>query len=128
VILEQIPPSPVRAGTTNIRFRVTSARDGYLVLLSVSDKGEVVQLFPNAMSTAHAKDGRIGAGHPIVVPDPSYRVRNFCDEGQCSGSLVRHWHRDQLGELAEVLGCCWRWNSSRAPFLVVGGDQASGCA
>jgi metacaspase-1 len=96
VILEQIPPSPVRAGTTNIRFRVTSARDGYLVLLSVSDKGEVVQLFPNAMSTAHAKDGRIGAGHPIVVPDPSYRVR-FDATSVTKGNVLARWFGIGIG-------------------------------
>jgi hypothetical protein len=75
VTLEQIPPSPVPLGTKNIRFRVTSPRDGYLVLLSVSDEGEVVQLFPNSVSEKHAKDGRIRAGSAVTVPDPSYGVR-----------------------------------------------------
>jgi hypothetical protein len=75
VILEQIPHSPVPLGTKNIRFRVTSPRDGYLVLLSVSDEGEVVQLFPNSFSEKHAKDGRIRAGSTVTIPDPSYGMR-----------------------------------------------------
>lgn len=75
VTVEQIPPSPVRLGTRNIRFRVASPRDGFLVLLSVSSDGELVQLFPSALSDRHAKDGRIRAGSPIVVPDPSYGIR-----------------------------------------------------
>ncbi|MDQ0472569.1 DUF4384 domain-containing protein [Labrys wisconsinensis] len=75
VRLEQIPRSPVRLGTQDIRFRVTSGHDGFLVLLSVSDEGEVVQLFPNAISDKRAKDGRILAGHAVTVPDPSYGMR-----------------------------------------------------
>ena len=75
VRLEQFPPSPVRLGAKDIRFRVTSPRDGFLVLLSISDEGELVQLFPNAQSDAHAKNGRVQAGRPITVPDPSYGIR-----------------------------------------------------
>jgi len=75
VIVEQFPPSPVHLGAQNIHFRVTSPVDGYLILLSVSDEGEVVQLFPNAKSDARAKDGRILAHSPITVPDPSYGIR-----------------------------------------------------
>src|SRR4051794_10925665 len=75
VRLEQSPASPVKLGTADIRFRVTSGHDGFLVLLSVSDEGEVVQLFPNAISDKHAKNGRIAAGRTITVPDPSYGMR-----------------------------------------------------
>ncbi|CAM5772951.1 peptidase C14 [Labrys miyagiensis] len=75
VRVEQIPPSPVKLGTHDMKFRVTSAQDGFLILLSVSDDGEVVQLFPNAVAAAHGKDGRIRAGSPIMVPDPSYGIR-----------------------------------------------------
>ena len=74
VAIQQFPPSPVHLGAKNIRFRVTSPVDGYLILLSVSDDGEVVQLFPNAKSEAHAKDGRIRAKSPITVPDAYYGV------------------------------------------------------
>jgi hypothetical protein len=75
VHVEQIPASPVKLGTKDMKFRVTSSRDGFLILLSISDQGEVVQLFPNAITAAHGKDGRIRAGNPIVVPDPSYGIR-----------------------------------------------------
>ncbi|WP_448954141.1 caspase family protein [Labrys neptuniae] len=75
VRLEQFPPSPIRLGTKDMRFKVTSSQDGFLILLSVSDEGEVVQLFPNAIAAAHGKDGRIRAGSPIMVPDPSYGMR-----------------------------------------------------
>jgi hypothetical protein len=73
--LEQVPPSPVRLGTPNIRFRVTPADDGFLILLSVSDEGEVVQLFPTVQSERHDKSGAVRAGHTLTIPDPSYGVR-----------------------------------------------------
>jgi hypothetical protein len=73
--LEQIPPSPVRLGTANIRFRVTPTSDGFLVLLSVTDEGEVVQLFPTVQSERHGKSGAVHAGHMLTVPDASYGVR-----------------------------------------------------
>ena len=75
IAVAQFPPSPVHLGVRDIHFRVTSPIDGYLVLLSVSDEGEVVQLFPNAKSDAHAKDGRIRAHSPITIPDASYGMR-----------------------------------------------------
>jgi Caspase domain/Domain of unknown function (DUF4384) len=87
VRVEQIPPSPVRLGTRDMKFRVTSSQDGFLILLSVADNGEVVQLFPNAIAAAHGKDGRIQAGHPIMVPDPSYGIR-FDATSVSSGTVL----------------------------------------
>src|SRR6202012_343446 len=75
VRVEQFPRSPIRLGTRDMHFKVTSSHDGFLILLSVSDDGEVVQLFPNAIAAAHGKDGHIRAGRPITVPDPSYGIR-----------------------------------------------------
>ncbi len=87
VHVEQFPPSPVKLGTKDMKFRVTSSQDGFLILLSVSDKGEVVQLFPNAIAAAHGKDGRIRAGSPIMVPDPSYGIR-FDATSVTSGTVL----------------------------------------
>lgn len=87
VRVEQIPPSPVKLGTKDMKFRVTSGQDGFLILLSVSDDGEVVQLFPNANAAAHGKDGRIRAGSPIMVPDPSYGIR-FDATSVTSGTVL----------------------------------------
>lgn len=87
VRVEQIPPSPVKLGTRNMKFRVTSGQDGFLILLSVSDDGEVVQLFPNAIAAAHGKDGRIRAGSPITVPDASYGM-SFDATSVTSGTVL----------------------------------------
>ena len=87
VTIEQDPPSPLKLGAKNIRFRVTSPRDGFLILLSVSDDGEVVQLFPNAFSDARNKDGKILAGSPITIPDKSYGIR-FDATSVTSGTVM----------------------------------------
>ena len=87
VRVEQIPPSPVRLGTKDMKFRVTSSQDGFLILLSISDEGEVVQLFPNAIAAAHGKDGHIRAGSSIMVPDSSYGIR-FDATSVSSGTVL----------------------------------------
>ena len=87
VRVEQFPPSPVKLGTKDMHFKVTSSHDGFLILLSVSDEGEVVQLFPNAIAAAHGKDGRIRAGAPIMVPDSTYGMR-FDATSVSSGTVL----------------------------------------
>lgn len=87
VKIEQIPPSPIKLGTKNIRFRVTSPKDGFLILLSVSDEGEVVQLFPTEHSSKNNKDGKILANSPITVPDKSYGIR-FDATSVTSGTVM----------------------------------------
>lgn len=73
--IEQLPGSPVPIGTRDIRFRVTSAVDGFLVLLSLDENGALTQLFPNQFSRERVKDGRIRAGNPLTVPDAYYGFR-----------------------------------------------------
>lgn len=87
VQIEQIPPSPIKLGTKNIRFRVTSPKDGFLILLSVSDEGEVVQLFPTIHSDKNNKNGKILANSPITVPDKSYGIR-FDATSVTSGTVM----------------------------------------
>jgi hypothetical protein len=87
VRVEQFPASPVKLGTRDMHFKVTSSHDGFLILLSVSDEGEVVQLFPNAIAAAHGKDGRIRAGAPIMVPDSTYGMR-FDATSVSSGTVL----------------------------------------
>ena len=53
------------------RFRITSQRDGRLILFDVNSKGAVTQLFPNALQGEGAS-GRINAYKTIMFPEPSY--------------------------------------------------------
>ena len=95
VRVEQIPPSPIKVGTKDIRFRVTSPRDGFLVLLSLSDAGELVQLFPNQFSRTRDRDGRIRAGAPITMPDAYYGTR-FDANTATTGTVIALISRDPL--------------------------------
>jgi hypothetical protein len=85
--IEQFPPSPVKVGTRDIRFKVTSAVDGYLVLLSLESDGTLTQLFPNQFSRDNVKDGKIRGGHTLMVPDAYYGFR-INATAPSSGSLV----------------------------------------
>jgi hypothetical protein len=75
LVIEQIPGSPVPVGTRDIRFRVTSSVDGFLVLLGLDDDGTLTQLVPNQFSRERVTDGRIRAGQPLTVPDAYYGFR-----------------------------------------------------
>ncbi len=87
VTLEQIPPSPIKVGTKDVRFRVTSPTDGSLVLLDLSDDGTLTQLFPNSLARDKERDGRILAGSPITVPDDYYGI-HFNATSPTSGTLI----------------------------------------
>ncbi|MEZ5839028.1 MAG: DUF4384 domain-containing protein [Hyphomicrobiales bacterium] len=85
--MAQDPPSPVRVGTRNIRFRVSSPVDGQLVLLNLTDDGELIQLFPNQHTRNVDRDGMIRAGGTITVPDAYYGMR-FDATAPTSGTLI----------------------------------------
>ena len=87
VSLEQIPPSPVKVGARNIRFRVTSPVDGQLILINLTDDGELIQLFPNQHVRDQGRAGAILAGSPITVPDAYYGIR-FDATAPTSGTLI----------------------------------------
>lgn len=74
VKIEQLPPSPLHVGQKDIRFRVTSPHDGTLVLLNLTEKGQLVQLYPNqyAREVANGPPGRVQANEPVTVPESSY--------------------------------------------------------
>ncbi len=77
VSLSQIPPSPVRVGQKDIRFQVLSPHEGHLILLDLSDNGDLTQLYPNQFSRKHesADAGRLLAGSPLQVPDAYYGLK-----------------------------------------------------
>lgn len=74
--LEQTPSSPVKLGTRGIKIRVTSPREGHLVLLDLSDTGELIQLYPNQYTRKRLGDDAdiIRAGQPTTVPDAFYGI------------------------------------------------------
>ena len=75
VTLEQFPASPVPLGTQGMRFRIVSPVAGNLVLLDLTDSGNLTQLFPNQYTRDKVRDGYILANSPIVVPDAYYGIR-----------------------------------------------------
>ncbi len=69
--IEILPSARVRLGDT-VQFRLTSAIDGYLLVLDVTADNQVVQLFPNPFSDRTNADRRIVAGRFVTIPDASY--------------------------------------------------------
>ncbi|HEX8614941.1 MAG TPA: serine/threonine-protein kinase [Telluria sp.] len=61
----------VRIGKDRLRFSLRSSRPGYVYVLMVgSDRAQFWLLFPNDVD----KDNRIGAGHTLELPRPTWRM------------------------------------------------------
>ncbi len=85
--LEILPASRARVGQ-EMRFRVTSERPGYLILLDIDAAGQLRQIFPNRYTDAAGKDNRIRAHHPITLPDARYGVVFTAEEPLGRGRLL----------------------------------------
>ena len=72
----------IRQGTrlevgAELEVVVTSPRDGYLVLLDIDAAGDMVQIFPNAISHSSGASAQVTAGEPMRVPQvgDSFRLK-----------------------------------------------------
>jgi hypothetical protein len=74
--IEQTPPSPLRVGVDGIRYEVISSTSGYLVLLNLTARGKLFQLYPNQYSgnDQNGYAGALRANAPLAVPEESYGV------------------------------------------------------
>jgi len=100
--IEILPRDAVKIGE-KVRFRVTSERDGRLVLLDVNAKGEVTQLFPNFQSTRHERGDRIARGRPVTVPDAYYGFDFTAGEPRGEGTVLAIVLEDDLS-LNDIVG------------------------
>ena len=95
VVIQQIPKSPVFVGARDIRFRVVSPHDGYLILLNLTDKGDLLQLFPNAFSRKHDRDGKIRGNSPMTIPDDYYGLK-FHATAPSTGQIIALVAREKI--------------------------------
>jgi hypothetical protein len=75
VSVEMSPDSEIAAGTS-VSFRVSTRREGYLLLLDVDANGKLTQIYPNPQWYVTAPGGRqrsnlVKPGKPMLVPDPA---------------------------------------------------------
>lgn len=75
--IKQLPSSPLRVGANDIRYRLLSPDSGYLVLLNLTQRGELFQLYPNQFAGNNENDyaGRLKANVPLLVPDETHGVQ-----------------------------------------------------
>jgi hypothetical protein len=76
ISIKQDPPSPLKVGAGNIRYEVLSPSAGHLILLNLTDRGELFQLYPNqyAGQDKNGFAGKLEANTPLRVPEESYGV------------------------------------------------------
>lgn len=101
VRLEILPNSDSRLGDV-IRFRVTSGRPGWLILLDINALGEVRQLYPNDISTGAGRDNRIAASRPITVPDAYYGFEFTASPPTGEGTMLAIVTEDDV-DLSDLL-------------------------
>jgi len=73
--LEISPDVDIPIGT-KVSFRVSTKKEGYLVLVDVDPSGKLTQIYPNPMSLMTAGAGRqnsnlVKPGKPVLIPNPS---------------------------------------------------------
>ena len=85
--LEILPGAAFRVGEV-MQIRVTSPRDGYLVVLDLNARGQVTQIFPNEFSDKAGKGNRITASRPITIPDAYYGFQFKAQEPLGRGQLL----------------------------------------
>lgn len=73
--LEMTPASDIAIGT-KVSFRISTKKEGYLVLLDVDASGKLTQIYPNPMSLMTASVGRqnsnlVKPGKPVLIPNPT---------------------------------------------------------
>jgi len=73
--LEMTPGSDIAIGT-KVSFRISTRKEGYLVLLDVDASGKLTQIYPNPMSLMTASVGRqnsnlVKPGKPVLIPNPT---------------------------------------------------------
>lgn len=71
VTIQPTRPS-FKIGVDLLELKITSSRAGYLTLFSVGSSGKIFRLLPNRYDTA----SRIGAGVPMTLPRPEWRLRS----------------------------------------------------
>lgn len=103
VEIAQSPMSPVHVGARDIRFSVRSRTAGYVVLLNLTENGELFQLYPNQYSGngASPEARLIQANTPLVVPDESYGV-TFNATVPVKGHIIAIVTSDPVGFDASV--------------------------
>lgn len=82
--VEMLPQAQVRLGD-KIKLRVTSPKEGDVIVLDVRDSGKVVQLFPSVC--AH-KERLIRANAPLTLPDAAYGCEFTASEAGTGQILV----------------------------------------
>ena len=76
-----IPGVEIPVGTL-VSFRVSTRKQGYLLLVDVDATGKLTQIYPNPMSLLNARAGQqnsnlIKPGKPIVIPNPADAYAGF---------------------------------------------------
>lgn len=95
VSISQEPSSPVRVGDTQLRFSLTAPHDGTLIMLSLTEKGQLIQLFPNQFVKSEQSGGRIAANVEVAVPDTNYGIQLTATD-PAKGHVIALFTRDPV--------------------------------
>jgi secreted trypsin-like serine protease len=91
--VELVPPAPLKIGS-EVRFRISTRKPGYVVLLDVTPDGKITQIFPNSRSLSSPTAGRqksnlVNPDRPLLIPTSQFdRFTYVLDPPAGDGLLV----------------------------------------
>ncbi|MCH8240334.1 MAG: DUF4384 domain-containing protein, partial [Proteobacteria bacterium] len=83
----EILPGPHPKLGSEVKFRVKSDSEGYLILFDEGPDGAFRQIFPNSYARMHGKRGLIRAHAPLTIPDAYYGFA-FTADTKGPGTLI----------------------------------------
>ncbi|WP_029890690.1 caspase family protein [Polycyclovorans algicola] len=97
----RVPGCSLQSGQT-VSFRTQSNFDGYLTLLNIDPAGQFIQLFPNSLSVARNREGRIQRDQPLNVPDAYYGFEFTAEPPLGNGRLIALVTQDPV-DLSDIV-------------------------
>jgi len=92
----QAERSQLRIDRDELRFSVTSSKDGYLYVLLAGPDGSLIQLYPNDKAT----NNRVAANQTLHLPQSSWSNPALFYQAAPANYYSKFWHDHDINRLS----------------------------